>query len=89
MVHGGGQERLDIGQVEIAAEAPDEELFAIHETIDRFAAHDAQKAELVKLRYFAGLSVSEAAAVLSISPRSADRLWAYARAYLHEVICNA
>ncbi len=54
--------------------------------LDRLAAADPRGAELVKLRYFAGLSLPEAAAVLGISPRTADRAWAYARAWLHREI---
>lgn len=69
-------------EFDIAAPAPEDELLAVHEALDRFAAHDAPKAELVKLRYFAGLSIEEAAEALSISERTAKRHWAYARAWL-------
>ena len=58
------------------------EVLAVNEALAGLAAADARAAELVKLRYFAGLSIPEAAEVLNISPRSADRLWAYARAWL-------
>ena len=61
---------------------PDDELLAVHEALDKFAAHDPQKAELVKLRYFAGLTIQEAAGVLGISAPTAKRYWAYARARL-------
>jgi len=81
-LHGGGLERVDIGDVEIVAKAPDDELMAVHEALDKFAAHDAQKAELVKLRYFAGLTLDEAAGVLDISLATAKRYWAYSRAWL-------
>ena len=64
----------------------DEEVLAIHEALDRLAAADAQAAELVKLRYFAGMSIPDAAAALGIAPRTADRLWAYARAWLRTAI---
>ena len=57
-----------------------------NEALAALAAANAQAAELVKLRYFAGLSIPEAAEVLNISPRSADRLWAYARAWLRRAI---
>ena len=80
--HGGGQERIDIDKIEIVAEAPDDELLAVHEALDRFAANNPQKAELVKLRYFAGLTIEEAADVLGISAPTAKRYWAYARAWL-------
>ncbi|MEO8350857.1 MAG: sigma-70 family RNA polymerase sigma factor [Chthoniobacteraceae bacterium] len=82
--HGGGLERVDADAIEITAPmGNDDELIAVHEALDRLAAHDARKAELVKLRYFAGLSTSEAAEVLGISVPTADRDWAYARAWLH------
>jgi DNA-directed RNA polymerase specialized sigma24 family protein len=61
-------------------------VLAVDEALTGLSAADAQAAELVKLRYFAGLSIPEAAEVLNISPRSADRLWAYARAWLRRAI---
>ena len=82
--HGGGQQRVDIGEVEIVAELPDEELLAVHEALDRFALHHDIKA--VKLRYFAGLTIKEAADVLGISEPTAKRYWAYARAWLFREI---
>jgi RNA polymerase sigma factor (TIGR02999 family) len=84
--HGGGQERIDVDEVEIVAPVQDEELLAVHDSLDQFAAHDAQKAELVKLRYFAGLTIAEAADVLGISVPTAKRHWAYARAWLFREI---
>jgi RNA polymerase sigma factor (TIGR02999 family) len=80
--HGAGQQRLDIQEVEIAAPAPDDQLLAIHEALNKLAADHPQKAELVKLRYFAGLSIEEAAHVLRISEATAKRWWTYARAWL-------
>ena len=79
---GGGQAHADVDEIQIAAPVPDDELLAVHEALDRLAAHDARKAELVKLRYFAGLSIEEAAAALGISERTAKRHWTYARAWL-------
>ena len=87
--HGGGLERVDVDEIEIATPAPEDELIAIHETIDQLAAHDAQKAELVKLRYFAGLTIEEAAEVLGISAATAKRYWSYARAWLFRKIKSA
>ena len=85
--HGGGQERLDVDEFEIAAPTEkDDELLAVHEALDKLAAHDARKAELVKLRYFAGLSIDEAADVLGISAPTAKRDWTYARAWLFREI---
>ena len=63
-----------------------DELLAVHEALDAFAQHDARKAELVKLRYFAGLSFEEAADVLGVSVITAKRDWAYARAWLHHAM---
>ena len=84
--HGGGQQRLDVDEIEIAAPARDDELLAVHEALDALAAHDTRKAELVKLRYFAGLSIDEAAGVLGISAPTAKRDWTYARAWLFREI---
>lgn len=84
--HGGGQARVDIQDLEIAAQVPDDELFAVHDVLDKLAAEDPQKAELTKLRYFVGLTFEEAAEVLGISVATAKRHWAYARAWLYEEI---
>jgi RNA polymerase sigma factor (TIGR02999 family) len=84
--HGAGQERVNVDDVEIIAPVQDEELLAVHETIDRFAVHQPEKAELVKLRYFAGLTIEEAADVLGISAPTAKRFWAFARAWLFREI---
>ena len=84
--HGAGQPRLDLQQLEIAAPAPDDEMLAIDEALNKFAALDQDKAELVKLRFFGGLTIEEAAAVLRISEATAKRWWAYARAWLYNEI---
>ena len=84
--HGGGQQRLDIQDVELAATASDDELLSINDALEKFAKHDKQKAELVKLRYFAGLTIEEAAAALGISEPTAKRHWTYARAWLFNEI---
>ncbi|PWU13382.1 MAG: RNA polymerase subunit sigma [Verrucomicrobia bacterium] len=81
--HGGGQERVQAEQVEISAPVPDDQMLAIDEALHKFAAQDNQKAELVKLRYFAGMTIEEAARVLGISEATAKRWWTYARAWLH------
>ncbi len=80
--HGGGQVRVDIENLEIASLADEDELLAVHEVLDRLAAEDPQKAELIKLRYFVGMTFEEAAEVLGISVATAKRHWAYARAFL-------
>jgi len=86
--HGGGLEHVDIDDVEIPAPADDEELLAVNDALDRFATVDAQKAELVKLRYFVGMTTEEAASVLGVSEPTAKRWWAYSRAWLFTEIKN-
>jgi RNA polymerase sigma factor (TIGR02999 family) len=82
--HGEGVERVDLDQIEIAGEARSDDLFALDDALSRLAEEDPQSAELVKLRYFSGLSNKQAAEVLGISPRTADFRWAFARAWLFE-----
>jgi RNA polymerase sigma factor (TIGR02999 family) len=84
--HGGGQERLDVAELEIAAPMRDEELLAVNEALDRFSQHAPQKAELVKLRYFAGLGLKEAGQVLGISEPTAVRWWTYSKTWLYQAI---
>ena len=84
--HGGGQQRLNIEDVDVATAASDDELLALNDALDKLAAKDTQKAELVKLRYFAGMSFEEAAEVLGISIPTANRWWAFARAWLFKEI---
>jgi RNA polymerase sigma factor (TIGR02999 family) len=77
---------LNVDELEIAGPEPDEQLLAVDDALDRFAALEPRQAELVKLRYFAGLKIEEAAEVLGISLATAKRWWTYARAWLfHEV----
>ena len=84
---GGGAEHVDVAELDIAAPpGNEEESLAIHEVLDRLAAHDARKAEVVKLRYFVGFSFEETAEVLGVSVPTAKRDWAYARAWLHQEI---
>jgi len=84
--HGGGQQRVPLDDVELAAAAEDDQLLAVHEALDKLAAQDKVKAELVKLRYFVGMTIAEAAEVLGISEPTAKRYWAYARAWLYREI---
>jgi len=84
--HGGGQQRVDILEVDIPAAANDEELLAVSDALDKLAAHNQAKAELVKLRYFVGLTIEEAAEILGISAPTAKRHWTYARAWLYREI---
>jgi len=87
--HGGQAQREEFDAERIAAPVPDDELLALNEALDWLSAHDPQKAELVKLRYFAGLTSDQAAAALGISPSTADRWWVYARAWLGRAIAKS
>jgi RNA polymerase sigma factor (TIGR02999 family) len=87
--HGGLRQREALAPDLIAAPAPDDELLALHEALDRLAERHHEKAELVKLRYFAGLTADQAAAALGISPSTGDRRWAYARAWLRLAMSEA
>jgi RNA polymerase sigma factor (TIGR02999 family) len=81
--HGGGLNRHALEHVEIAASEPSLDVVAINEALARFEKIDKLKADLVKLRYFAGLTIPQAAETLGVSAATADRYWAYARAWLH------
>jgi RNA polymerase sigma factor (TIGR02999 family) len=81
---GGGAEREELP--ELVAPQPDAELLALDQALEKLAALDSAKAKLVELRYFAGFSGDQAAEVLGISPSTADRYWAYARAWLQAEI---
>lgn len=85
---GDNAEHIDIDSPEIEITSPvhNEDLLRVHEALDCLAAEDPRKAELVKLRYFAGMSIEEAAAILGISDRTAKRDWAFARAWLGATI---
>jgi RNA polymerase sigma factor (TIGR02999 family) len=79
--HGGGQKRFSLEEIEVAIETPDERLVFVDEALERFAQKDPGCAELVHLRFFAGLSHEQASRVLGIPERTARRNWAYARAW--------
>jgi RNA polymerase sigma factor (TIGR02999 family) len=81
--HGGGQRRVDLDESGVAAKPPDDDLLAIDEALTRLAKLDPKKAELVKLRFFAGLTMPEAAVALGISLATAERHWAFARTWLY------
>jgi RNA polymerase sigma factor (TIGR02999 family) len=80
---GGGRQRIELEHVDMAAPETGSDVLALNEALSRFEQVDPVKAQLVKLRYFAGLSIPQAAQVLGISSTTADRYWAYARAWLH------
>jgi RNA polymerase sigma factor (TIGR02999 family) len=86
---GGDRRREVVPADQVAAPAPDDELLALNEALGRLAVAHPEKAELVKLRYFAGLSADLAAAALNISPSTADRHWAYARAWLRRAMSGS
>jgi RNA polymerase sigma factor (TIGR02999 family) len=83
---GGELEREDLDTLEIAIPEIPEDLVALDEALNKLAETDKRAAELVQLRFFAGLPLAEAAQLLGVPPRTADRLWAYARAWLHQEI---
>jgi RNA polymerase sigma factor (TIGR02999 family) len=84
--HGGGLVRHGLDEGEVAAPQPREDLVALDEALTQLAAVDPVAAGLVQLRYFGGLSLPAAAEALDVSPRTAARIWAYARAWLHQQI---
>jgi len=81
---GGDRQRLDLDQVEVAFQTPPDEILELDEAITRLSQYDARCAELVKLRFYAGLSLEEAARALGVSNRTANGLWAYGRAWLYQ-----
>ncbi len=83
---GGLPEREELHESRIELKAPSEEILAVSEALEALAAEDATAAEVVKLRYFVGLSIPEIAEVLGVAPRTADRHWAFARAWLKQFI---
>jgi RNA polymerase sigma factor (TIGR02999 family) len=82
--HGGGQVRIDLSQVDVAPASDDETILAVNDALDRLMTRDQEAAELIRLRFFGGLSNVEAARMLGLAERTAKRTWAYARAWLYE-----
>ena len=82
--HGGGQQRVELDTLDVAITSDADHLLAVDEALDKLAAQDALAADLIKLRFFAGLSNIEAAQLLGLPERTAKRTWAYARAWLYE-----
>ncbi|MBN2594729.1 MAG: sigma-70 family RNA polymerase sigma factor [Sedimentisphaerales bacterium] len=87
--HGGGQQKTGLNDADIAIEAPSDDLIALDEALERLAKMDKVKADLVKLRYFAGLTLEQAAGILGLSQTTAKRHWTYARAWLYRQITAA
>ena len=87
--HGGNLERVDVEEVDIASPMPDDDLLALDEALGRLAAVDPDAAELVNLRFFVGLTQEQAAKELGVSVSTAERTWAFARAWLFREIQKA
>lgn len=83
---GGEFERAELNESALVLSAPPDELLAVNEALEKLAAEDHSAAELVKLRYFVGMTMEEAASALDMAPRSAERLWTFARAWLQREI---
>ena len=81
--HGGGYSRVDFEAAALLAKEPAEDLEALDEALDKLAAEDPAKAEVVKLRFFTGLTMTEIAKVMKISLATAERHWTYARTWLY------
>ncbi len=88
MKHGDGLRKVDFDNVEAAAEGLSEDVIALDEALARLSAEDHLAAELVKMRYFAGLTLAQTAEALGVSARTADRCWAYAKAWLYHEIAE-
>ena len=82
--HGGGLDRVDLDQAASVGDDASGDLLALHEVLDQLSAEEPIVAEVVKLRYFAGLTTEQAALALGISLRTANRHWAFARAWLYQ-----
>ena len=80
--HGGGHEHINIDDIEVAASSDDARVLRVNDALEKFGLEEPEKAELVKLRYFAGLTLDEAAQALDIAEPTARRWWTYARAWL-------
>jgi RNA polymerase sigma factor (TIGR02999 family) len=87
--HGGGRQRVDLDEAALVTEAPSIDLLALDDALAKLAAAEPVKAELVKLRFFAGLTVAQAAEFLGLSLATAERHWAYARVWLYAELSDA
>jgi RNA polymerase sigma factor (TIGR02999 family) len=83
---GGGLEKIELSGIDVAIRTDDEHLLLVDEALEKLAARDPEAAELIKLRFFAGMSNEEAARTMGLSLRSATRVWAYARAWVYREI---
>jgi RNA polymerase sigma factor (TIGR02999 family) len=86
---GGDWQRIDLDKVDIAAEADDDTLLLVNEALEKLAQEDARSAEIAKLRFFGGLTLEEAAQVMAVTERTANRYWAFARVWLFQEMRQA
>ena len=86
--HGGGQRRVELEEVELVAPVDDDQLLQVNEALDQLAAKHPIEAQVVKLRYFVGMTNDEAAEALGLSPRTAKYYWTHARAWLYDAITS-
>jgi RNA polymerase sigma factor (TIGR02999 family) len=86
--HGGGQARLDIDDIQISAASKDDELLEVHEALHKLSIEDEGLAQLVKLRFFVGLTNKEAGEIMGVSEPTVERRWAFARAWLFRQVKN-
>jgi len=87
--HGGGLKKIDVAEIDLAGPTAPDELLEVSDALDRFAEQDKPKAELVKLRYFAGLTIEEAAEAMGVSVATAKRWWTFSRAWLYRELAKA
>jgi RNA polymerase sigma factor (TIGR02999 family) len=87
--HGGQFERVDLDELELAVDQTDEQLLAVHEVLDKFSREHSAQAEVVKLRYFAGMTNEEVAQALGVSVATVKNYWTFARAWLFQEIRNS
>jgi RNA polymerase sigma factor (TIGR02999 family) len=88
MKRGGNRPRVELDEACLVSNAPSEDLLALNEALERLAIESAPRADLVKLRYFAGLTIEEAAAAMNISAATAKRYWTYSRAWLYQALAQ-
>jgi len=80
--HGGGRQRVEFNEAGLAAPGNDDQILAVNDALDKLATENKIRADLVKLRYFGGMTLAEAAQALGVSERTADNYWAYAKVWL-------
>jgi RNA polymerase sigma factor (TIGR02999 family) len=86
---GGNRRRIELDEACLSSDAPSDDVLALNEALERLAAESPPRAELVKLRYFAGLTIDEAASAMNISLATAKRYWTYSRAWLYDALAQS